>query len=637
MCGICGKVYGHPERRVELSLIRRMADLLQHRGPDAEGFHVRNEAGLGHRRLKIIDLEGGRQPMFNEDGSVVITFNGEIYNFQDLRQELRKCGHVFQTNSDTEVLIHGYEQWQTELLPRLRGMFAFAIWDDRRKSLFMARDRMGKKPLYYFSNEHEIVFASELKSLLVDPDVPREIDAEALDAYFALGYIPSPKTIYRNVCKLLPATYLIWQGGETKTVAYWDCFFHSNGHYEEAETIETLRSRLTDAVQVRLISDVPLGAFLSGGLDSSCVVALMSRLKKEPVVAATVGFHEEEFDEVKYSRMVATHCGMAMYEHVVTPDLESLLPKLVWHFDEPFADSSAVPTYYVSQVARRHVTVALSGDGGDESFAGYTRRYRFEALESYWRERIPGWIRTGVIRPAASLYPKADWLPRCLRAKSVLTNLASSAARGYFNSLSITPARVRRKLFSDDFIKNVDGDFAYSLFARLFEESKASDPVSRAQYVDLKTFLAEDVLVKVDRMSMAHGLEVRSPLLDHQVVEYAAGLPSHAKLRNGVSKFVLKRAMEELLPPAIVYRGKHGFEAPVAKWLRHGLKRFAEGYLFESPGADGIFDGAYLSKMWQAHQRGTQNHAFALWSVLMYKIWHDAIHKNRDALGSIRR
>jgi asparagine synthase (glutamine-hydrolysing) len=636
MCGICGKIYRHPQQKIARWVIQRMADQLRHRGPDADGFHVKNEVGFGHRRLKIIDLDGGKQPMFNEDGSMVITFNGEIYNFQDLRRQLQSFGHVFQTNSDTEVLIHGYEQWQADLLQRLRGMFAFAIWDDRTKTLFMARDRMGKKPLYYFSDDHTIVFGSELKSLLVDPSVPREIDPQALDAYFALGYIPSPKTIFRNVFKLPPASYLLWRAGELRVGNYWDCVFHCNGGYKEQQAIAALRNQLAEAVSMRLVSDVPLGAFLSGGLDSSSVVALMSHIQTDPVVAATIGFRESSFDEVDFSRIVARHCNIQMHEHVVTPDLEALLPKLVWHFDEPFADSSAVPTYYVSQVARQHVTVALSGDGGDENFAGYTRRYRFEAIESYWRERIPAFVRAGLIRPAAHFYPKADWLPRVLRAKTVLTNLSFPPARGYFNSLSIMPASIRHKLLSDDFKSTLNGDFAFSLFARLFGQSNTTDPVSRAQYVDMKTFLAEDVLVKVDRMSMAHGLEVRSPLLDHQLVEFAATLPSDAKLRNGVSKFIFKKAMEGVLPEDIIYRRKHGFEAPIARWLRNELKELAAGYLFSSSLRDGVLNDKYLSDMWRSHQMRTRDYSFALWAVLMYKIWYARIYNSHSHASSAK-
>jgi asparagine synthase (glutamine-hydrolysing) len=354
----------------------------------------------------------------------------------------------------------------------------------------------------------------------------------------------------------------------------------------------------------------------------------MSRLMKEPVIAASVGFGERAYNELDFSRQIAKHCGVRMYEHVVAPQVRELLPKIVWHFDEPFADSSAVPTYYVSQVARQHVTVALSGDGGDESFAGYTRRYKFEALESYWRERIPSVIRQGVIGPVARIYPKANWMPHFLRAKSVLTNLSSPPARAYCNSLSLISPALKNQLLSGDFTAQVDGDLAFSMFARLFAESNITDPVSRAQYVDMHTFLAEDVLTKVDRMSMAHGLEVRSPLLDHELVEFAATLPSRAKLHGGISKFILKQAMREVLPDAIIHRRKHGFEAPVGKWLRHELKEMAAGYLFEAANGGSIFNQKALRQMWQSHQSGAHDFSAPLWAVLIYQLWHHQIYVN---------
>lgn len=628
MCGISGKIYVDTARSVDPDLIRHMTDVLTHRGPDAGGYHIEGSVGLGHRRLKIIDLVDGNQPMYNEDGSLVVVFNGEIYNFQDLRQQLQAHGHVFKTKSDTEVLLHGYEQWQINLLQRLRGMFAFALWDARQRTLFMARDRMGKKPLYYFANDSSIGFGSELKSLLVDPEVPREIDPAALDAYFSLGYIPSPRTILRSVHKLPPATYLLWQNGQITQGAYWQVAFSGNGKYQEETSIGKLREHLRDAVRTRLISDVPLGAFLSGGLDSSGVVAEMSRLVQEPIIAASIGFGDHAYNELNFSRQVAKYLGIQMHEHVVEPNVRELLPKIIWHFDEPFADSSAVPTYYVSKVAREHVTVALSGDGGDENFAGYTRRYKFEALESYWRERIPEVICRYLIRPAAMIYPKADWFPRFLRAKSVLTNLSSTPAQGYCNSLSLISPVLKRKLLSAEFRATVTENLAFTLFARLFAEGNAVDPVSRAQYVDMKTFLAEDVLTKVDRMSMAHGLEVRSPLLDHKLVEFAATLPAVAKLNGGISKYILKQSLAKALPAEIIHRGKHGFEAPIGNWLRHELKETTADYLFATGGGHGIFNQTTLQKWWRAHQRGTRDFSAPLWATLIYQIWYNQIYVN---------
>ena len=630
MCGICGKIFRSPDQRVQADLIRRMADTLVHRGPDDEGYYVKNEVGLGHRRLKIIDLEGGKQPMFNEDGTLSVIFNGEIYNFRELRHLLRSHGHIFKTNSDTEVLLHGFEQWQFKMLDRLRGMFAFAIWNAKDKTLFIARDRMGKKPLYYYFDKNAIVFGSELKSLLVDESIPRNIDCEALDAYFALGYIPSPKTIYHKIFKLEPACYLLWKDGKVKITKYWDCLFSVNGSYHEKEVKDELLSKLEESVRVRLISDVPLGAFLSGGLDSSCVVALMSKIQNNTVVAASIGFNDSDCNELEFSRLVAEHCSIKLHEHIVTPDIDHLLAKLLWHFDEPFADSSAIPTYYVSKMARQHATVVLSGDGGDEIFAGYTRRYRFEAWENYWRKRIPLFLRKSIIRIAANLYPKADWLPQFLRAKTVLTNISLAPAEGYFNSLSIIPMSIRAKLYSNDFKNKLKGDFGLSTFRRLFDESQTEDPISRAQYVDMKSFLAEDVLVKVDRMSMANSLEVRSPLLDHEIVEFAATLPSNMKLNNGVSKYILKESMSELLPHEIIHRRKHGFEIPLAKWLRGELKELSEYYLFHSNLDDEILNLKYVRSIWQAHQNKTRDFSSAIWAILIYKLWYDKIYKSHS-------
>ncbi len=621
MCGICGKIYTDSNQQVEPELVKKMADALVHRGPDAEGYYIQNHVGLGHRRLKIIDLEGGVQPMQNEDGSVVVSYNGEIYNFEELRRLLQKKGHQFRTRSDTEVIVHGYEEWGTGVLDYLRGMFAFAIWDHRLNRLFLARDRAGKKPLYYFGDGEKILFASELKAILTDSTVPRNLNLEAVDAYFSLGYIPSPVTVFQNIYKLEPGTFLIWQDGEIRHQRYWQVQFSGNGHYNEREAKERLQHLLYEATQIRLISDVPLGAFLSGGLDSSAVVALMSLIKKEPVLANSIGFEYEAYDETPFGRQVAKHCKAELFEYIVNPDLEEILPKLVYHFDEPFADSSALPTYYVSKMARQNVTVALSGDGGDENFAGYTRRYAFEKLENYWRDRLPDSVRKWVVRPIAKIYPKADWLPRPLRARTFLTNISSDPANAYFNSLSIMPTSIKRKLLKKEFSRHIKEDLALNLFKKLYMLSNTQDPVSRAQFIDIYTFLAEDVLVKVDRMSMANSLEVRSPLLDQKIVEFAASLPSQAKLHRGVSKYIFKKAMEDYLPSNIIYRKKHGFEIPAAEWFRKELRSFASDILFSRDTGSDIIDLNYLNKLWNAHLRRTANHAYSLWAVLMFKLW----------------
>ncbi len=627
MCGICGKINREPARPVDPQLIRQMCAVLQHRGPDAEGQYVRQNVGLGHRRLKIIDLEGGAQPMTNEDGAVVITYNGEIYNFLELRRLLEARGHRFRTRSDTEVIVHGYEEWGTEVVDRLRGMFAFGIWDDRKQRLFLARDRLGKKPLYFTCQNDAILFASELKALLCDPEVRADILPEAVDAYFTLGYVPAPWTIYREIYKLEPGHWLLWQEGELEKRRYWQVDFSRPDTAEEELAVEKLRENLDEATRIRLISDVPLGAFLSGGLDSSAVVAAMSRQQQEPVLANAIGFEYEAYDEMPFSRRVAQHCGARLFEFTVQPELRSLLPRLAWHFDEPFADSSAVPTFYVSQMARRKVTVALSGDGGDESFAGYTRRYWFERLENRLRSALPGFVRTNLIAALARAYPKADWLPRPLRAKTLLTNVSLPPEKAYLNTISIMPEEIRRTLLRREFRANLPRDLAGEWFSALFHAANTRDPVSRAQFVDIHSFLSEDILVKVDRMSMANSLEVRSPLLDQEIVAFAARLPSSFKLKNGVSKYVLKKAMEPYLPQDIIHRKKHGFEMPVAEWFRRELRGFAAEVIFDGE-VDGILDRKGVEAIWRQHQRGVRNHGYALWAVLMFNLWRQ-VHSER--------
>ncbi len=630
MCGICGKICADRNQHVEVDLVRRMADSLQHRGPEADGFWIRGNVGLGHRRLKIIDLEGGAQPMGNEDGSVIVSYNGEIYNFLELRRVLEAKGHRFRTRSDTEVIVHGYEEWGAKVLGHLRGMFAFALWDGARQQLLLARDRLGKKPLYYCCANDAIWFASEMKALLCDPAVSIEILPEAVDAYFTLGYIPAPWTIYRDIFKLEPGHFLLWQAGRFQKQRYWQVDFTATNERYPRHTVQTLQEILAEATRIRLISDVPLGAFLSGGLDSSAVVAMMSRLQSKPVLANAIGFDYEAFNEMPYSRKVAEHCGARLLEYVVKPELEDVLPKLVWHFDEPFADSSAVPTYYVSKMARQNVTVVLSGDGGDESFAGYTRRYRFEALENRLRRMIPPVIRRTLVAGLAAVYPKADWLPRPLRAKTLLTNVSLPPEQAYLNTISIMPEAVRRQVLADEFLSSLPKNLAAEWFGTLYRSAAAEDPVSRAQFVDIHSFLSEDILVKVDRMSMANSLEVRSPLLDQELVAFAASLPASLKLRNGVSKYIFKKAMEPFLPQEIIYRKKHGFEIPVEEWFRHELRDFAAVVLFDAGTDGGIMNRRGVEKIWQQHQSRLRNHGYALWAIMMFKLWMHQ-HQSQNA------
>jgi asparagine synthase (glutamine-hydrolysing) len=621
MCGICGKIYRDPARPVEPDLIRRMADAIAHRGPDAAGYHIDGAVGLGHRRLSIIDLSAGDQPMYNEDRSLVAIFNGEIYNFQDLRQQLSAHGHVFKTKSDTEVLLHGYEQWGERCVEKLRGMFAFAIWDEPRQQLFLARDRVGIKPLYYYFDGQKLLFASEIKAILQDPQVARALDWQALDDYLTYMYIPAPKTIFQKIRKL-PAGYTLTVSARGLSEReYWDLTFKSNGARSEADYAAGLLAQLREAVSSHLMSDVPLGAFLSGGIDSSAVVGLMHGLMNAPVNTASIGFRESGFDELPYARMVAKKFHTNVHERVVDAQAAGILDKLVWHFDEPFADSSMVPTYYVSQIAREKVTVCLSGDGGDENFAGY-RRYKFDVFENRVRALLPAALRRPVCGAVSRVYPKADWLPQIFRAKTLLANLSTSPERGYFHTMSWFNPAMKRQLYKDHLKKELNGYDAFSVMKTHFERVQDLDPLSRIQYVDVKTYLVDDILAKVDRTSMAHALEVRVPILDHEVMEYAAGIPAEYKLRNGEGKYIFKQALNDLIPAEILYRPKMGFSIPLARWLRGELKQIFEERVFAKDAFIGsLFELGPIRQWWNQHQRGTRDYSFHLWALLMLACW----------------
>ena len=621
MCGICGQFNFKSQENVDASLIKKMADSLVHRGPDAEGFYVNDSIGLGHRRLKIIDLSGGLQPMFNEDGSLVVVFNGEIYNYRQLRHELLQHGHVFKTNSDTEVLLHGYEQWGADLPTRLRGMFVFALWDRKSKELFVARDRLGIKPLYYFSDDRTFVFGSEIKAILQAPSVDRTIDYQALDDYLSFMYIPAPKSIYKNIRKL-PAGHFMRINAHSKTQSeYWDISFQPNESIAQADMESGIVEHLKDAVDVRMISDVPLGAFLSGGIDSSAIVGLMSELSNQPINTSSIGFEESAFDELPYARMVARKYKTNAHEKIVNADAAKIIDDLAWFYDEPFADSSMAPTYYVSQAAREKVTVCLSGDGGDENFAGY-RRYRYDFLENQIRDFFPAAVRRPVFGALGYVYPKADWLPQMFRAKTLLTNLSLSGERGYYNSMTWFGPGLKSLLYSDQLKSELGAYDSFSVFQKHFERAKDWDPLAQIQYVDMKTYLVDDILTKVDRASMAHSLEVRVPLLDHQFMEYVATLPSNVKLRSGEGKYIFKKALNGIVPNEILYRPKQGFSIPLAQWLRGNLRSVFEGKVLAPDSfAQSIFNMSQINLMWGQHQRGTRDYAYHLWALLMLESW----------------
>jgi asparagine synthase (glutamine-hydrolysing) len=623
MCGIAGVVYTDPAHPVDAELLRRMTDSMRHRGPDAAGFHVARGVGLGHRRLSIIDVTGGDQPIYGEDGAAAVILNGEIYNFRELRAELESHDHRFTTSSDTEVIVHAYEQFGERCVEPLRGMFAFAVWDERHRRLLLARDRVGKKPLYYTCDAERLMFASELKALLHDPALKRVIDPAALDDYFSFGTVQAPRTVFHGIGQLPPAHYLVWERGQVRICEYWDVPLGGALPRTERETLERLDAMLTDAVRVRLVSDVPLGAFLSGGVDSSAVVEAMARLSSTRVVTASVGFSQDAFNELDHARAVASALGSDHHELVVEPDAADVLPRLVWHLDEPFADSSALPTYYVCRAARERVTVALSGDGGDELFAGYQRRYGLNRWERRMRERTPAWARAAVVAPLGRVWPKADWLPRPLRARYFLQNVGTTFERAYFNDMSLFRSEDKTRLLSPEFRAQLDGHDPFVGFARHFEQARGLDPLSQLLYVDFKTWLANDILVKVDRMSMANSLEVRSPLLDHELIEFAASVASGLKYRGNISKYILKRHLDGRVPASTIHRRKQGFEVPLALWLRNELRDMAaELVLSPRALARGYLRPDRVSQMWQRHQQGFRNHSAQIWALMVLELWH---------------
>ncbi|MGC2803122.1 MAG: XrtA/PEP-CTERM system amidotransferase, partial [Candidatus Acidiferrum sp.] len=614
MCGICG-IFEF-ERREEISpeLVRRMTDTIIHRGPDDEGVFVGPGIGLGFRRLSIIDVAGGHQPISNEDGKIWVMLNGEIYNYPELRQELLNRGHKFTTRSDTESIVHLYEEYGEDCFRRLRGMFAIAIWDSRERKLLLARDRVGKKPLFYSADQKRLLFGSELKCLLAADTSIRTINPQALSDYFSYGYVPAPKTIYRDVRKLQPGHFLAASAAGVREVPYWDLSFANVENRSEAEWCELLRHSLCEATRVRLMSDVPLGAFLSGGVDSSSVVAMMSHLMKRAVTTCSIGFEDKKYDEAIFAREIAQQFHTDHHEQIVHPEAVDILKKLVWHYDEPFADSSAIPTYYVSRVARQYVTVALGGDGGDESLAGY-RRYYFDQFENRMRRLVPPAVRSSVFGPLGRAYPPLAWAPRMFRAKATFQSLSRSPLEGYFNSISIFRPDEKPRFLSKDFQATLAGYDSIEVLQHHYDRAGTDDPLSRIQYVDIKTYLPDDILAKVDRASMAVSLEVRAPMLDHHFLELTAKIPSSLKLRGTSGKHIFKKAMAGILPHDILYRPKQGFAVPLARWFRRELRDLAHDAIFSRD--DGILDQTYLKKLWNEHQNGTYDRSSHLWSVLM--------------------
>jgi asparagine synthase (glutamine-hydrolysing) len=622
VCGITGVFDTRSQRPVDRAVLQRMNDSQYHRGPDEGSLHLEPGLGFGHRRLSIIDIATGQQPLFNEDRSVVVVFNGEIYNYQQLIPELQAAGHRFRTKSDTEVIVHAWEQWGERCVERFRGMFAFVLWDRNQQTLFMARDRLGVKPLYYaLLDDGTLLFGSELKSLLAHGGLRRDIDPLAVEEYFALGYVAEPRTIFRQARKLPPAHRLVIRRAQPmpEATAYWDVRFTLDSPCTVDDACEELRSRLQESVRLRMISEVPLGAFLSGGVDSSAVVATMAGLSATPVNTCSIAFEDPRFNESEFAQRVADRYGTAHRVETVASDDFDLIDTLAGLYDEPYADSSAIPTYRVCQLARKHVTVALSGDGGDESFGGY-RRYRLHLMEERMRAALPEAIRQPLFGLLGRVYPKADWAPRFMRAKSTFEGLARGSVAAYFHSVSVLRGPMRLRLFSDAFKRELAGYSAHEVFAAHAARAGTDDPLALVQYLDLKTYLVGDINTKVDRASMAHSLEVREPLMDHPLVEWLATLPSSLKLRGREGKFLFKKAMEPLLPADILYRPKMGFAVPLARWFRGPLRqRVRDAVLGERLASTGWFEPACLRHLVDAHQDGTHDHSAPLWTLLMFE------------------
>ncbi|MBI3408473.1 MAG: asparagine synthase (glutamine-hydrolyzing) [Planctomycetes bacterium] len=633
MCGIAGVFYRDRNRRVEPSSLKAMGDRLAHRGPDGEGFLDAPGTGLVHRRLAIIDLNTGDQPIGNEDGSIQVMCNGEIYNYLSLRKELEGRGHRFRTQGDIEMIVHLYEEMGDRLCERLRGMFAFALWDRRQDRLLLARDRVGIKPLYYFRDGEKFVFGSELKAILAHNDIPCELDSCALEDFLTFGMVSGTRAIFKGFAKLAPAHVLTIHANDWHAAPrrYWRLVFQPDPVATAAQWQEAIEAKVEEAVRLHLLADVPVGAFLSGGVDSSAVVACAAGGANEPIQTFSIGFHEEAFSELPFARQTAKRFGTVHREEIVTPDAVRLIEDLSYFYDEPFADASAIPTFLVSQMASRHVKVVLSGDGGDEAFGGYSR-YGHDLREAALRSFLPSWLRRGLLGPLGRIWPKADFLPRPLRAKTLLTNLSLPPAAAYANTLSWCRMPLRRRLLSPDLFGSLNGHQPEAALCEAFDRADPGDPLAGMITADTELILPDDFLVKVDRASMANGLEVRPPLLDHEVLELAARIPSKWKVHERQTKWIFKKAFERRLPSDVLWRPKQGFEIPIDAWLRGPLKPVFESAVLDSKSrVQTVLNSVEVDKLFRRHLSGTGHHGQILWSLLMLAAWLERFHRpNRN-------
>ncbi|NIM92797.1 MAG: asparagine synthase (glutamine-hydrolyzing) [Anaerolineales bacterium] len=631
MCGICGVVSSKPNFYLDEAILRRMTHVLNHRGPDDEGYYLGMNVGLGMRRLSIIDLVTGQQPMTNEDQTIWLVYNGEIYNYQQLRRRLIDKGHIFTSESDSEVVIHAYEEYGDSCVEYFNGMFAFAVWDSRCHRLLLVRDRLGIKPLYYWNSGGQLVFGSELKAVIANPDVPREIDLIALDQFLTFEYIPAPRTIFKGVHKLMPGYQLVFQDGRITLEQYWDVHFERVS-VNERDCAEFLHELIYDAVQMRLVSDVPLGAFLSGGIDSSTVVACMSEAVSYPVRTFSIGFEDASYNELPYARKVATHFRTDHTEEILKPDIATLAEHLANQLDEPFADFSIFPTYLVSRLARQSVKVVLSGDGGDELFGGYDT-YVAQHLDRYYRW-LPTWLRQWTMPAIVAQIPPQS-------SKKGLVNKVKRFVEGGALPQSLQHARWmifmnegdKASLYRPDLRAALDGSTPVDILERHFQQTRLLAPLCQQQYVDIKTYLPDDILTKVDRMTMAVSLEARAPLLDHRIVEFALNLPPSMKLRGLKTKMILRQAMSDYLPKAVLDKPKQGFSIPLKHWLRGPLKSLMTDLLsVDSIRRRGYFEPRCVINWISEHLDGRVNNSHRLWALIVFELWHQQVLGERTPL-----
>ena len=643
MCGICGEI--NFKKGVDVETVHKMCHVLAHRGPDDEGMvffkdgmpiemkandnsfvgEANFEVGLGHRRLSIIDLsDAAHQPMCNEDRTIWIVYNGEIYNFQEIRKILEKKGHFFKSNSDTEVILHAYEEWDVDCLKTFRGMFAFGIWDSRQKRLFLARDRLGKKPLVYYYKNGRFIFASEIKAILQDSEVERKVNISALHHYLTYQYVPSPDSIFEGIWKLPPAHYLLYEGsGNLKIERYWKLDFPQSPNFNknEIELYDLIRTGLEESVKLRLISDVPLGAFLSGGVDSSIVVGLMSKLSDKPVKTFSIGFEEKEFNELDYSRIVANHFKTEHHEFIVKPDAIEILPKLVWYYNEPFADSSAIPTYYVAKMTKDYVKVVLTGDAGDENFAGYYRYLRSKYV--LWFTRLPEKFRKSLLPPFLRTLSSLRWKGKTLnRLADFIEMLTSHQGKNYAEQIKIFNAKEKKSIYTEEFSSQTEQIDPLEYLIKKYEEAAGGDFLENLLYLDIVTYLPEDLLVKTDIATMANSIEARVPFLDHRFMEEVAKIPYDLKLKGFKTKYILKKTFSNMLPEAILKRKKMGFGVPIAKWFRNELKDYIFEILLDSKTLNrGYFKREGIERLLNEHIASKYDHSSKIWALLFLEIW----------------